>query len=127
MAAGSSERGSDAARPRRVRKKKRRARKGQGADASPPEEQDTRSDVPAFAARFPRHPDLDRLLQAFEAGNFAYVRREAPRLAKRTDDAKVRAAAQELRRRIDPEPTSMFLWALGVALLLFLYGYYVAR
>jgi hypothetical protein len=81
---------------------------------------------PAFAAAYPRHPDVDRLLQAFEAGNFAYVRAEAPRVMERSDGA-VREAARDLRRRIDADPTSVFLWGLGVALLVFLYGYYLAR
>ena len=43
------------------------------------------------------------------------------------EDEPVKRAATDLRRRIDPAPTSIFLWALGVALLVFLYGFYVSH
>lgn len=83
-------------------------------------------DRPAFAARYPRHPELDRLVDAFEAGNFAAVRAGTPSLMAGADYEAVRDAARDLRRRIDADPTSMFLWALGVTLLVFLFGYYLA-
>ena len=80
-----------------------------------------------FAAAYPAHEGLDQLLVAFEAGNYAYVRREAPRLIEATSDDEVREAARDLRRRIDPEPTAAFLWALGVALVVMLYAFYLGR
>ncbi len=82
---------------------------------------------PAFAADYPRHEGLDQLLVAFEAGNYAYVREQAPRLAKADVHENVRNAAKDLRRRIDPEPTAAYLWALGVALVLLLYLFYVTQ
>jgi hypothetical protein len=82
---------------------------------------------PPFAESFPADPALERVLSAFEGGDFARVRSEAPELARDSDDARVREAALELRRRIDFEPTAAFLWALGVALLVFLYGYHLTR
>jgi hypothetical protein len=80
---------------------------------------------PRFARNWPKHPELDRLLAAFEAGNFGLVREEAPALIRTTDDKDIKAKAMELRRRIEPTPTAMYLWALGVALVVFLYGYFL--
>ncbi|HET9932973.1 MAG TPA: hypothetical protein VFQ35_19855 [Polyangiaceae bacterium] len=72
---------------------------------------------PAFVLDFPRDPELDVLVRAFEAGNFAFVREQAPRLAESSLDADVKAAARELARRIEPDPLVKFL--LGVAVALF--------
>jgi hypothetical protein len=80
---------------------------------------------PAFARAYPASGELDRLLLAFAAGNYAEVRREAPKLAAATNDAAVRAAAQDLRRRIDPDPTSIYLLAIGVLLLGVVYVWYL--
>ncbi|MEM1029314.1 MAG: hypothetical protein AAGN82_03140 [Myxococcota bacterium] len=82
---------------------------------------------PAFALTYPRHAALDELIDAFEAGEFAYVREQAPRLAAADVEAPVRDAARDLRRRIDPEPTAVYVWALGLALVLFLYLFYVSH
>jgi hypothetical protein len=82
---------------------------------------------PAFARGWPRDERLDALLAAFEAGNFAHVRTEAPALAKASDDEAIKAAAFELRRRIEPGPSALYLWALGVMLVVFLYGYFHAH
>ena len=80
---------------------------------------------PLFAERYPRDERLERLLDAFDAGNFAQVRTEAAKLDAEVEEEDVRAALRDLRRRIDPEPTAIYIWALGVALLVFLFGYYV--
>ena len=66
-------------------------------------------------------------MAAFERGDFARVRAEAPALMEGDEDEAVKRAAADLRRRIDPAPTSIFLWALGVALLVFLYGFFVSH
>jgi hypothetical protein len=73
---------------------------------------------PRFLLAFPRHPDLQRLAAAFEAGNYALVREEAELLAERAESPAVRDAALELRRRIDPDPLAKYLLALTAALLL---------
>ena len=73
-----------------------------------------------FLLSFPKHPELDKLVAAYEAGNYALVREQAPRLAKRADDPAVRDAALELRRRIDPDPLAKYLLLAGVLLLVFL-------
>jgi hypothetical protein len=75
---------------------------------------------PRFLLAFPEHPDLARLVAAFEAGNYALVREEAEALAERTENPAVRDAALELRRRIEPDPLVKYLLALTAALLLFL-------
>ncbi len=80
---------------------------------------------PAFADAYPRDDALDELVVAFERGNFRLVRSEAEDLAERTDDEAVRRAAMDLRRRLDPDPASLYLLGIGVALVVFLYGYYL--
>ena len=74
---------------------------------------------PRFLLEFPDDPELARLVRAFEAGNYQAVRSGAPRLVAASEDPLVRAAARELRRRIDPDPLAKYL--LGVALVLFVF------
>ena len=71
---------------------------------------------PSFLLEFPDDPELERLIAAFEDGDFSRVRREAPALARRTLDERVRRAALELRRRIDPDPLLLVLLAFSLAL-----------
>jgi hypothetical protein len=89
------------------------------AQPSPP-----RSEVPAFALAFPSDPALDELVAAFEQGDYARVRREAPALAKRTARPEVRRAARELARRIDPDPIAVYLLCAASVLLVFLALWY---
>jgi hypothetical protein len=79
---------------------------------------------PRFVLSFPSNPELDELVRAFERGNYAHVRREAPALAARTTDEEVREAALELRRRLDPDPLLGYLLGVAVALLVFLSVYF---
>jgi len=74
---------------------------------------------PGFLLEFPDDPELQRLVQAFEAGNYEAVRSGAPRLAQTTQDAAVRGAARELRRRIDPDPLMKYLLWVAIALFVF--------
>jgi hypothetical protein len=109
-------------RPRRRKKKQRPAEPAQHAELRP--ELDARGrERPRFLLAFPRHPELEPLIEAFERGDFARVRREAPALADRAEDPAVRAAALELRRRIDPDPMLKLLVLGSIALLLFLTAY----
>lgn len=80
---------------------------------------------PAFAIDFPRTPELDALVEAFERGNYAHVRAEAPKLAERAKDPAVAAAARELRARLDPDPIAYLLLALPLALLVFFSAWFV--
>ena len=70
-----------------------------------------------FARDFPRDAALDELLAAFEEGNYAKVRDEAPKLAESTSDPDVKRAALELRARLEPDPLAKNI-LLGSALLL---------
>lgn len=98
------------------------------AVAAPKEPEPTSStedfERPAFAERFPRHPELDALVRAFEEGDYARVRVEAPKLAERVEDAAVAEAARELRKRLDPDPLAYVLFGLTTALLVFLVGWF---
>ncbi len=75
---------------------------------------------PAFLLEFPSDPELERLIEAFEAGDFARVRLGAPELARRTTDEAVRRAALELRQRIDPDPLLVVMLCFALSLLVFL-------
>jgi hypothetical protein len=81
-----------------------------------PRTEETPDIGPAFARQFPHDRELERLVTAFEAGNYALVREAAPRLAQQTESDEVRRAARELRRRVDPDPLMVYL--VGVAALL---------
>jgi hypothetical protein len=75
---------------------------------------------PRFLLDFPDDPALNELVRAFEVGNYARVRSEATALAERTENAAVRSAALELRRRIEPDPLAKYLLGIAVLLLIFL-------
>jgi hypothetical protein len=77
-----------------------------------------------FTRSFPDDPDLRRLVEAFESGDYYTVRTGAPALAERTADPAVRKAALELRRRIEPDPAQLYLLALTFALLVFLVAWF---
>jgi hypothetical protein len=78
---------------------------------------------PGFLLAFPDDPELQRLARAFEAGNYEAVRVGAPKLAETTESATVRAAARELRRRIDPDPLMKYLLWVAIALFVFVVWY----
>src|SRR5262249_54508338 len=83
-----------------------------------------REGVPAFARAFPHDPELDALVDAFEGGDYARVRREAPALAKRTENDDVRKAARELASRVEPGPLALYLLVASALLLAFLAFWY---
>ncbi|MFT3773503.1 MAG: hypothetical protein QM820_49635 [Minicystis sp.] len=117
--------------PRPKRRKKRRVQADAAPEApaeaaeEPPPAPTADDEGPAFARGFPADPDLAALVAAFEAGDYARVRREAPALAKKTDRDDVRAAARELRRRLDPDPLAVYLLGIAAVLLVFLAGWYL--
>jgi hypothetical protein len=116
--------------PSRPRRRKKRRKRPASTEALPveeheePREGDDRAEVAAFARAFPRDPALDALVAAFDAGDYARVRREAPALAKETDRDDVRAAARELARRLDPDPLAVYLLGGAAVLLAFLAAWY---
>jgi hypothetical protein len=111
---------------RRVKRKRRRRR-----PETEPESEALTADaevdehVPAFARSWPRDVALVALVAAFEAGNYARVRKEAPALAENTEDEAVRRAARELRRRVDPDPVAVYMLMAAAALLVFLASWYL--
>jgi len=106
--------------PKKKRKKKQRAVEEATAPARRPELDATGRERPRFLLAFPEDPELERLMAAFERGDFATVRAGAPALAERTEDERVRDAALELRRRIDPDPLIRYLLLAAVVLLVVL-------
>jgi hypothetical protein len=78
------------------------------------------SDRPAFAREMPRDPDVDALLAAFDAGDFARVRREAARLEASAADEAVKGAARAIAARTKADPLAVALVAITAALLVFL-------
>ena len=82
---------------------------------------------PRFAKDFPRNPELDALVAAFARGDYATVREGAPKLASATTDEAVRRAAETLRARIEPDPTSKALFLIAAALLVLLTAWWVTH
>ena len=82
---------------------------------------------PAFAAAFPADPALDALLDAFEAGDFARIRRDAPRLASSAGDEAVKQAAATLLARTRPDPLATLLLVITGVLLVLLSGWWVVQ
>ncbi len=82
---------------------------------------------PRFAKDFPRNAELDALVAAFAAGDYATVRARAPKLASETNDDAVRQAARMLRERIEPDPTAKTLFLVTAALLAFLSAWWVTH
>jgi hypothetical protein len=80
---------------------------------------------PAFAEDFPADAELAALVVAFTAGDYATVRTGAPALAAKTTDEDVKRAAEMLRTRIEPDPTSRVFFGLTAALLVFLSAWWV--
>lgn len=75
---------------------------------------------PRFLLEFPHDPALEPLIEAFEAGDYARVREQAPRLARSATDPEVRRAAEELRARIEPDKLVVLLLAVAIGLFLFI-------
>ncbi len=82
---------------------------------------------PAFAAGYPRDPELDRLVAYFARGNHRAVRVGAEALAQKTEDPEVAAAARDLRRRIEPDPIGRVLFGATLALLVALMAWAMHR
>lgn len=113
--------------------KKRRRKKKQLEEAAEPEPavfERPRLDAkglerPAFLLRFPEDPALEPVIAAFEAGNYAEVRKAAQKLSEEGATPEVRRAAEELLRRIEPDPLMKLFLVVAIALLLVVvaYGY----
>jgi hypothetical protein len=87
-----------------------------------------KADVPAFARSFPTDPQLDALVQAFQAGNYAQVRKEAPELARSsTSSPEIQGAAKELLHRTQADPLMVWLLVITGFLLATLCLYWMTQ
>lgn len=117
--------GEETAPPARKKKRRKKRRRTDELATTPARtELDANGrERPKFLLAFPDDPELQRLVRAFEAGDFATVRSSAPALAEKSEDSRVRDAALELRRRIDPDPLIKYILLASVLLLGFLVLY----
>ena len=122
---------TEAPEPPKKRKKKKKKRRAVAPESTAPEPRPSRgasgADRPPFLLSFPQHPDLDRLVVAFETGDYATVQSEAPKLAESSEDPRVRDAALELCRRIAPDPLIRYMLFGSIALLVFLVIYFYSH
>ncbi len=87
----------------------------------------TAPDAPPFARDFPEDADLALLVRAFQDGDYAHVRAEAPKLAARTTDAKVKDATVVLVSRTEADPLAKGLLILTLALLVGLTAFWLGH
>lgn len=116
-AAASGEAGEGAEVKGSKRKKKRKKQKAEAEQAEAQLVDAEGRERPLFVLAFPKDPALDKLVRAFELGNYAYVRENARDLAEKTSNPRVRDAAEELAKRIEPDPLIKILLGLSIALL----------
>ena len=83
--------------------------------------------APAFARDYPRVPELDALVRAFAAGDYAHVRAHAPELAAKTEDPRVRDAARELVDRTRADPLAKALLLVTLVLLVAMTAWWIAK
>jgi hypothetical protein len=128
---GASSDGASAEAPSVPRKKKKKKKKRAVETSDDSAEEKPTGPVlteegwerPGFVLDFPKDPELERVVRAFELGNYAFVRENGKRLAESASDAAVRRAAGELVRRIEPDPLVKILFLMSVALFVFMVFY----
>ncbi|HEX6765223.1 MAG TPA: hypothetical protein VF103_07085 [Polyangiaceae bacterium] len=110
---------------KKKKKKKKRATEAEAKDEKPegPVLGPEGWERPNFVLDFPKDEALDRLVRAFELGNYAFVRENGKKLAESSADEAVRGAARELLRRIEPDPLVRILFLMSIALFLFMVFY----
>lgn len=116
---------SDAPKKKKKKKKKKRAPEEEAKDEGPvgPVLGPEGWERPQFVLDFPKDPELDRLVRAFELGNYSFVRDKGKKLAESVSDEGVRRAALELLRRVEPDPLVKILFAMSIGLFLFMVFY----
>jgi|SRR6185503_15554996 len=112
------------------KKKKKKKKRAAEAKGESPEEKSGGPvlgpegwERPSFVLDFPKDPELDRVVRAFELGNYAFVREHAKKLVGSASDEGVKSAAGELLRRIEPDPLVKILFLMSVGLFLFMVFY----
>jgi hypothetical protein len=111
--------------------KRRRHKRAEGPRSGSSPEQSFRRPLldaegrerPLFLLDYPEDPDLEQLIAAFEAGDYAYVRENASGLAERSTDPDVKRAADELYERTTPDPLAKYLLVLAIVLLVILVAF----
>ena len=116
---------SVAPKKKKKKKKKKRAPEDEAKDEAPqgPVLGPEGWERPAFVLDFPKDPELDRLVRAFELGNYVFVRDQGKKLAESASDDGVRRAASELLRRVEPDPLVKILFGMSMALFVFMVFY----
>ena len=82
-------------------------------------------DRPSFAKDYPK--ELDDLVAAFKAGNYARVRREAAKIADSEGTEAQKRAARDLAARTSPDKTQLLLLAIALLLLVGLSAYWLTH
>lgn len=82
-------------------------------------------DRPKFAKDYPK--ELDELIAAFEAGNYALVRAEAGKIAAGDGSAALKRAARDLASRTGPDRVQLVLIGIAFALLAGLSAYWLTH
>ncbi|HRI64610.1 MAG TPA: hypothetical protein PK156_10225 [Polyangium sp.] len=78
-----------------------------------------REGIPPFAQHYPHDETLDALLVTFERGNYAAVREGAQKILKSDAKKAVKQAAEDLLRRLEPDPLAHYMLGISVLLLVF--------
>ena len=76
--------------------------------------------IPPFAQGFPKGPEVDALLQAFNDGDYRQVQTLARQTLRESKDPAVRDAANVLLNRLRPDPIAVVAIVVTALLLLFL-------
>ena len=79
---------------------------------------------PSFAATYPETERVGAMLSAFGRGNYRDARRMAASILKESEDASERAAAQDLKRRMAPSPTAIYILLISAGLLAYVTVHY---
>ena len=81
----------------------------------------------SFARGFPRGPELDALVEAFERGDYARVRKEGPKLVAASTDAETKRAALTLIDRTKPDGVAVGLLVLAAIFVGLLSSWWIAH
>jgi hypothetical protein len=82
---------------------------------------------PLFARAFPRDPELDALVEAFERGDYARVREEGPKVGAASADEGIKGAARVLVDRTKPDAVAVGLLVLGAMFVGLLSAWWIAH
>jgi hypothetical protein len=112
----------DGAKPKKRKKKRRNASEKLQTEMRPGLDANGR-ERPRFLLAFPKDPELEMLIAAFESGNYARVRELAPKLIETAEEPEVQGAAREILRRVEPDPLLKLLLFVAIALFVIVVAY----